>query len=219
MTWAERLAVPLLQHWAVFTLLPLPLLHRSCAPAFAAANGEFLLFQRAAYFAAGGHAAVRAAVLEDVGLARAMKALGFRVALADGEDRISCRMYADGASVQAGFVKNLFAFFGGSRRNLAAGLALAGVLWVLPLPLALLGLALGPGGDALAALGLVAYGLAVVGRLLLALRFGGHMGDAFLHPLAVAYVGGIAVQSARLAARGGATWKGRTLAPPPSRRR
>ena len=75
-TWAERLIVPLMQHFAVYALLPLPLMRRLRAPAFAAANGEFLLFRRAAYCACGGHAAVRRTVLEDVGLARAVKAGG-----------------------------------------------------------------------------------------------------------------------------------------------
>ena len=59
LTLIERLVVPLM-HLAVYGLLPLPLMRRLRHPAFAAANGQFLLFTRAAYDAAGGHAAVRA---------------------------------------------------------------------------------------------------------------------------------------------------------------
>lgn len=75
-TWAERLAVPVLLHWAVYTFLPLPLAFTlRIGPAFAAANGQFMLFSREAYEAADGHATVRAQVLEDVALARAVSTL------------------------------------------------------------------------------------------------------------------------------------------------
>ena len=42
----------------------------------AAANGQYILIARAAYDAVGGHAAVSASLLEDVALARAVKASG-----------------------------------------------------------------------------------------------------------------------------------------------
>ena len=215
-TWLERLVVPLMQHFTVFTLLPLPLLRRSRAPAFAAANGEFLLFTRAAYTACGGHGAVRGAVLEDVGLARAVKAAGYGVALADGERLVTCRMYRNAAEVWAGFSKNLFAFVNRSYAFLAVA-ALAGLaLWTLPPLLALAALpgALHGGGAAWAwvALPLAEYAVAVGMRLALARRFGGRAGDAFLHPLGMAILVAIAVNSARLARRGGAVWKGRRVA-------
>jgi chlorobactene glucosyltransferase len=215
-TWLERLIVPLMQHFTVFTLLPLPLLRRARAPAFAAANGEFLLFQRAAYRACGGHGAVRGAVLEDVGLARAVKAAGYRVALADGERLVTCRMYRNAAEVWAGFSKNLFAFVNRSYAFLAVA-ALAGLaLWTLPPLLALAALpgALRVGGPAWAgaALPLAEYAVAVGMRLALARRFGGRAGDAFLHPLGMAILVAIAINSARLARRGRAVWKGRRLA-------
>ena len=206
---AERLLVPLMQHFAVYVLLPLPLMRRLPAPAFAAANGQFLLFRRAAYESFGGHAAVRGAVLEDVGLARATKAAGYPIALADGDGLIACRMYHSAAEVWAGFAKNLFAFFNRSWSFLGAAVLAGLVLWVLPLPLALWGSVVGDGG--LMLLGFLGYAVAVAMRAVLAWRFGGHPADAFLHPVAVAALLALAVYSARLSRRGGAVWKGRPV--------
>lgn len=218
-TWAERLVVPLMQHWAVYGLLPLPLMRRLRTPAFAAANGQFLLFRRAAYMACGGHGAVRAAVLEDVGLARAVKRAGGRIALADGGGLVTCRMYNGAREVWAGFSKNLFAFFNQSYLFLAVGLAAAAVFWVGPplFGLAALPAALAPSTPpaALAAAGLplATYGGAGLARLALARRFGGRAGDAWLHPLGVVLLIAIGLNSAR----GGGVWKGRATNPPPNK--
>jgi len=219
-TLAERLVVPLMQHFAVYVLLPLPLMTRLRSPAFAAANGQFLLFRRDAYLACGGHAAVRANVLEDVGLARAVKAAGYRIALADGNGLVTCRMYGSAREVWAGFSKNLFAFFNRSWLFLSAALAACLVLWVLP-PLwalaALLGLFPPPAGTSmstsvlLVALPLAQYALAVLTRLVLARRFGDRPLDTLLHPLSVALLMAISLNSARLSRRGGVTWKGRSI--------
>ncbi len=46
------------------------------SPIAAAANGQYLLISREAYDAVGGHAAVGTSLLEDVALARAVKASG-----------------------------------------------------------------------------------------------------------------------------------------------
>src|SRR5580693_3820161 len=45
----------------------------------AAANGQYILVKRDAYEAVGGHAAVASAILEDVALARAIKASGRKI--------------------------------------------------------------------------------------------------------------------------------------------
>jgi chlorobactene glucosyltransferase len=218
-TWGERLIIPLM-HLAVYGLLPLPAMHRLRSPAFAAANGQYMLFRRAAYDAAGGHAAVRAQVLEDVALARAVKRAGHRIELADGGDLVRTRMYRGAAEVWAGFSKNFFAFFNYSLPFL--GLALLGyaALYVAP-PLWLLAGAAraaimgevptGPDGWAWVGLPLAQYGVGVLMRLLLAARFHFRAADALLHPLSVALQIAIGLNSARLARRGGAAWKGRTL--------
>lgn len=78
----------------------------------AAANGQFLLMRRDAYFADGGHEAVKDAVLEDVALARIVKrkkqGLRFRYA----PEAVSTRMYRSLGAMVEGWTKNLALLFG-----------------------------------------------------------------------------------------------------------
>ena len=77
----------------------------------AAANGQFLLIERGAYFAVGGHRAVGVSVLEDVELAskvkRSKRAIRFRYA----PDALSTRMYRDFGDMVEGWTKNLALLF------------------------------------------------------------------------------------------------------------
>jgi hypothetical protein len=73
----------------------------------AAANGQYLLIRRDAYDAIGGHAAVRAEVLEDVALAQRAKAAGVRLHFAPGPGIASVRMYSRFAAMWEGWTKNL----------------------------------------------------------------------------------------------------------------
>ncbi|WP_105317186.1 glycosyltransferase [Thermus tenuipuniceus] len=80
-----------------FSFLPHPLLE-----ALRVANGQVLAFRREAYFALGGHQAVRAEVLEDVALGR--RAGRFRLAL--GTNLFAAEMYRGYREVVEGFGKN-----------------------------------------------------------------------------------------------------------------
>ncbi len=76
----------------------------------AAANGQYLLIQREAYFAVGGHAAVARAVLEDVQLARLVKRAGFKLKFRSS-DAVSTRMYRNFSQMWEGWTKNLALLF------------------------------------------------------------------------------------------------------------
>jgi hypothetical protein len=78
----------------------------------AAANGQFILIRREAYFAVGGHAAVAESVLEDVALAGRVKRrkLGLRFRYAP--DALSTRMYRSFWQMYEGWTKNLALLFG-----------------------------------------------------------------------------------------------------------
>lgn len=78
----------------------------------AAANGQFILIRRAAYFATGGHEALRGDVLEDVGLARRLKQQGYAFAFRSGEGWVRTRMYRDLQGLWQGWSKNLYLLFG-----------------------------------------------------------------------------------------------------------
>jgi Glycosyl transferase family 2 len=82
----------------------------STSPA-AAANGQYLLITRQAYDAVGGHAAIAGNLLEDVALARAVKASGRRIFFRYGGDAVRTRMYRSFAQLREGWTKNLVLLF------------------------------------------------------------------------------------------------------------
>jgi glycosyltransferase involved in cell wall biosynthesis len=77
----------------------------------AAANGQYILASREAYDAVGGHAAVATSLLEDVALARAVKASGRRIFFRYGGDAVRTRMYRSFAQLREGWIKNLALLF------------------------------------------------------------------------------------------------------------
>ena len=77
----------------------------------AAANGQYILISREAYDAVGGHAAIAASLLEDVALARAVKASGHKIFFRYGGDAVRTRMYRSFAQLKEGWTKNLALLF------------------------------------------------------------------------------------------------------------
>lgn len=205
---AGRLVQPLLQ-WSWLTFLPLRAMERSPRPSLAAAGGQWLVLDRAGYERAGGHAAVRGDVLEDIGLARAVKRAGGRIALADGSALADCLMYSSWAELRDGYSKSMWASFG-SPAAAAAVVGLLVLLYVVP-PVAAVVLlaagAVGPAGWALAA-----YLLGVAGRVVSARATGGRAWpDALAQPVSILLFGALVVRSFALRRRGRLTWRGRPV--------
>lgn len=82
------------------------------------ANGQFLLFDRAAYDALGGHAVVKGEVLEDVRIARAAKRRGHAIGLYAAPDLFKVRLYRSLGEILRGYGKNFYE--GMDRRPLIA---------------------------------------------------------------------------------------------------
>jgi glycosyltransferase involved in cell wall biosynthesis len=80
----------------------------------AAANGQFLLIQRATYDAVGGHASVAADVLEDVALARRVKQDNWGIWFGSGAGFVSVRMYRSFRQMWGGWRTNLYQLMGGN---------------------------------------------------------------------------------------------------------
>jgi hypothetical protein len=197
---AERLVQPLLQ-WSWLTTLPLRLAERSTRESLGAANGQLLAVDAAAYRRAGGHAAVRGAVLDDLALLRAVKRSGGRGVVADGTGLAECRMYDGWDELRAGYTKSLWAAFG-SPAGAAAALTALGVLYVVPAAAALRGSRVGAAG----------YLAGVAGRALVARRVGGRVWpDSLAHPASVVLLGALTASSLRRRRSGTLTWKGRPL--------
>ncbi|NJC83527.1 glycosyltransferase [Planosporangium mesophilum] len=192
----QRLVQPLLQ-WSWLTFLPLRAMERSRRPSLAAAGGQFLAVKADAYAKAGGHAAVRDRVLEDIELARAVKRAGGRIALADGSALATCRMYASWRELVDGYGKSLWASFG-SPAGAVAVVTLLVALYLLPL-------AAGPAG-------LACYLAGVAGRAVTARATGSRwFPDALAHPVSIAVFALLVAVSFRRRHRGELSWKGRPV--------
>ncbi|MSP55598.1 MAG: glycosyltransferase [Myxococcales bacterium] len=105
-SWAEKVVSPF------FWGLILPAVNLAAAedptrPNEAMGNGQFAMYRASAYRAAGGHAAVRDVVVEDVSLVRRMKQAGMRYRLVIGSGLTRTRMYRSFIEVWHGFSKNV----------------------------------------------------------------------------------------------------------------
>ena len=203
-TGAGRLVQPLLQ-WSWLTFLPLRAMERSPRPSLAAAGGQWLLVDRRGYDLAGGHAAVRGDVLEDIGLARAVKRAGGRIALADGSRLATCRMYSSWRELSDGYAKSLWASFG-SPPGAATVVGTLLFLYAAP-PLLLLS-----GSARIAVWGLSAYAMGVLGRAVAATATGGRAWpDALAQPISIVVFALLVARSFALRRRGRLTWRGRPV--------
>jgi hypothetical protein len=193
---ATRLVQPLLQ-WSWLTFLPLRLAEALPQPSLAAANGQLLAVRREVYRRAGGHAAVKGEVVEDVALLRAVKAVGGRGGVVDGTALATTRMYDGWSELVEGYTKSL---------------------WTVPLPAlgVLAALYVVPPVAALAGsrAGLAGYAAGVAGRAVAARRTGGPLPDALAHPASVVSLLWLAARSRRARRAGRLTWKGRPVARP-----
>ncbi len=196
---AERLVQPLLQ-WSWMSTLPLGLAETSRRPSLGAANGQLLAVDAGAYRRLGGHAAVRGEVLEDLALLRALKTVGGRGGVAEGSGVATCRMYDGGRELRAGYAKSLWSAFG-SGAGAVGVLGLLGLVHVLPAAAAL-------GGSGA---GLAGYAAGVTSRALVAHRTGGRVADSLAHPVSVAALGLLVLDSWHAHRRGTLRWKGRPV--------
>jgi hypothetical protein len=81
------------------------------ASPIAAANGQFILIRRETYDAIGGHAGGAGDILEDVTLARRVKASGRKIRFRYAADAVRTRMYRNFAQLREGWTKNLALLF------------------------------------------------------------------------------------------------------------
>jgi chlorobactene glucosyltransferase len=214
-TWSERLVAPLISFYTL-SFLPEVGVRYVNHPAFATGNGQCLVFRRAAYEVIGGHAGVRASVIEDMSLARQIKSHRLKLVITQAGPLISTRMYSSWREVRQGFAKNLLALHGGQPTLLALSMAVQTGLFVAPFVWLAAGLhpafhrpPILPGWPALPA---AMVGLALGMRLLTASVSGARLRDAFLLPVSVALMLVIAAQSLWWHyRRGGPMWKGRRI--------
>ncbi len=165
-------------------------------------GGTGNLIRRTAYDAVDGFAALRDAVIDDVGLAHHVRRSGFRTGLARTDRFISVRMYHGLGEIVRGFTKNLFTALGRSYAAVAIVLVFFAVLHLLPYPFALMGIR-----PAMATLGLIVLSRVV---FFTALRYP-LWSAILLHPFATLAWLWITLRSTWLTGiRGKLAWRGRT---------
>jgi chlorobactene glucosyltransferase len=216
----ERLVQPQIFMMMLFRFPDLERTARAPSWREAIANGQYLLFRRAAYDVVGGHAAVREEVAEDLVLAQRVKRAGLRLRIRGAREALATRMYRSLGEIVEGWSKNLYV--GGLRtlppwiRPLVAPLSLAAGLglWVAP-PLVLAAALAGVGGAAATAWSgtVCALSLAVWTAFLREMDV--PIGYALLYPVG-AGVGAYIFARSWARGRRRVEWKGRRYVLPPS---
>lgn len=105
-TFWERAVQPLMGI-VLMRSFPLFLVNRDRSP-HAFANGQYILIQRSAYDASGGHHAVRGRFVEDIYMARRVKGLGLPIRAAIGTEISSTRMYTSLPQIVRGWSRILY---------------------------------------------------------------------------------------------------------------
>lgn len=100
-SWFERVLQPAAA-FGLMRIFPLDRANRSEAPRVFA-NGQFMLFRRDLYEAIGGHAAVRAALLEDLAFARLARKGGGRLGVATAKRWMGVSMYPSFDTMRRGW--------------------------------------------------------------------------------------------------------------------
>lgn len=182
--------------------------------AVAAANGQFILIRRQVYASIGGHAAVRNKVLEDVEIAKATKAAGFRIFFANTHSLARTRMYAGLSEIWAGWSKNLFQLLDSSGLQVSLTILNLSLMSILPFAASFAGLIIFAGHGVFGTVVQAAAFMSGAILLLIQTRFTEDHGQprwlALAYPLgAVMLVALIANSWYRNASGRGVTWKGR----------
>lgn len=109
-SFGERIVVPLM-HFILLNLLPMRLIFLSKNPVFAAASGQFMLFDAEVYHRYQWHKMANDKVVEDTEIMKNVKAEGFNGESLLANGMVSCRMYTGYREAIDGFGKNFLAAF------------------------------------------------------------------------------------------------------------
>ena len=208
-TFWERTVQPVATLAITALIAPPALSQRPDAPISLAA-GAFMLVRRELYERAGGHAAVRDRVADDLALGRAIKRAGGLLVLGHGDDLLEVRMYHGHRELWRGWRKNAaYGLPGGAPAALAGAVSAALGALVPPVVARLRDAPGRPGSCASRRLGLAA---------LVALRASDRrtaptpLAYAATAPLGVAWIAAVTFVAAIDRVRGGSRWRGRRYA-------
>jgi glycosyltransferase involved in cell wall biosynthesis len=215
-TLGEKLLIPLI-HFVLLGFLPLQVMRTNKQVGLGAGCGQFILVDKAAYEAVGGHGHdwVRPSLHEGIKLPRAFRSADYHTDLFDATDLVSCRMYRGFAQTRRGLAKNATEGMG-SPGQIGFWTLMLGLGQVAPLPLLILAASLGVGPWTLGLLGLATI-LAYLPRLISVGRFRQPLIGAILHPLGVLLLLAIQWQALIRQKLGKpAAWRGRSYPASPA---
>ena len=209
----EHVIIPL-QYVLVFATLPIRNVWASPNPAFAAANGAFILVSAKVYADLGGHEPVKNEMAEDIRFAQNVKRQGRKLVYADGSTTYAVRMYHGLRETWDGFSKNVFSAMGNSVGVVAVWSVFLLLTQVFPFAFLAAALISGDRSTAGFTLPLCHVCAALALRAALTYRFRQAWWAVATHPVGWLLVIAIAWNSAYLALSGrGHSWKGRTYPP------
>ncbi len=213
LTWGEKLTVSAI-FWCVFSFTPLLIAFYLPLAGFSITNGQWMLMRRSAYFAVGGHRAVRDYPIDDIALGRRIIARRLRWRIADATEFVSCRMYGGFRQAVEGFTKNLFAVFGFRLLAYLFVWCWIAMLTFEPLGVILAYIILGQVQYFTLWLALVAMAQMVLLWCVFVIRLRFPWVLVFLYPLSLGVLIFIAFRSLWFTITGQATWKARQLPRP-----
>jgi chlorobactene glucosyltransferase len=133
-TFAERALLPTILFTIILGIGPTDDVNDPSKRDVAIFNGQYILIERTAYDASGGHEALRAEIAEDLELARRLKRDGrFRLLLAGANGLVRTRMYRSFGEIWRGFVKNFALGARGRMLEAMLGIALLACVAISPL--------------------------------------------------------------------------------------
>lgn len=199
LSFGELLVVPLM-HFLLLNLLPLRLVRLSKNPAFAAASGQFMLFDAKHYHDNQWHRQVKHQVVEDVEIMKLVKGYGYKGETLLGNGYIFCRMYKNFKEAVEGSSKNLLAGF----NNNVLGLSVYLILVIFG-PLIIVSF-IGFG------LLFFALSLIILSRIMISLASGQNpLWNILLHPLQMLVFVLISILSIQKHLTRTVSWKGRII--------
>ena len=111
-SWYEKALIPFV-YYRLAKYFPYDAV-RDATSDVAAANGQFLMIRSDVYDEVGGHKSVAGEVLEDVALAKRVKAARYRIWFGSGAGVVRVRMYRSFGAMWEGWKKNLYLLVGGT---------------------------------------------------------------------------------------------------------
>ena len=128
----ETVIVPTM--YAAMLLVPFYLLLRSKSPQLAFAIGQYVAIRRDTLQGVGGYDAIKGSLVDDISMAKLVKASGYREVFLDANEAASCRLYSGYRDAFAGIKRSVYSALGG--HPLPAAVVSALVLGVIVAPAA-----------------------------------------------------------------------------------